>query len=789
MKSALCSLAGILIIALPFSLLADSLKTQNVESGADRAAYEHEAVPFIKNYCQKCHGDEKQKGDLNLTALGLNMNHVETGDLWNDVYAQVQFGEMPPSKSKEQPSAREKAQFLKWLDSELIRHGRGFGLEEKLLLPEFGNYVDHKTLFDGSVTEMPYTPSRLWRQRPGIYRQLWNKVYNEYSNVTIKIGGTGKHIVKHGPHKGKNFVVGGGGMNRAKKFANPFYEFVHHASGFTDYAGILADQASLEALLTNAEAMAEALTMGSQIKVITVAKNKDSKTGNNGAMFVGGVAKFHTENRGLIPLAFNRIMENQKEVSREDFDEALKVAFNLLYRRGPEEKESAYYWDAVFQKNVPLGNDMALQAVLIYIALSPEFVYRLEIGMGEKDAHGRRFLSPNELVFALHHAFVDTPAFDLEQIAMVNLHDSQMELRMQGQTFEKQTGEMTAAVKKRRESILVAQMRAGKLNSKEDVEAVARQYLKLKGPLQTNHHGGVSRTANPRILQFFREYFGYHKAPDVFKDVEKFKGVDGFEHFEKNSAARYKYDTDSLILNILNEDKNVLYELLTTDRIYSSNLAGYNLPDLPKAAKGKKAETIRAPRDQRCGVLTQPSWLIAHSGNFDNDPVRRGKWVREKLLAGVVMDIPIGVDAKVPDDDTKTLRERFSVVEADACWRCHKKMNPLGMVFESYNHVGYWRATESGRPTNTNGKISYIDEQEIVGEVENAREMLEKIASSKLALQSFIRHIFRYWMGRNEMLSDSKTLIQMDDAYVSSEGSFKETLLALLISDSFLYRK
>jgi len=36
-------------------------------------------------------------------------------------------------------------------------------------------------------------------------------------------------------------------------------QHVDHASGFTDDASILADQASLEALLADAEAMAEAL--------------------------------------------------------------------------------------------------------------------------------------------------------------------------------------------------------------------------------------------------------------------------------------------------------------------------------------------------------------------------------------------------------------------------------------------------------------------------------------------------------------------------------------------------
>ena len=64
----------------------------------------------------------------------------------------------------------------------------------------------------------------------------------------------------------------------------------------------------------------------------------------------------------------------------------------------------------------------------------------------------------------------------------------------------------------------------------------------------------------------------------------------------------------------------------------------------------------------RKGILTHPAWLIAHSLNTENDPVRRGRWIREKLLAGRVPDVPITVDAVVPEDHHKTLRERLDKV-------------------------------------------------------------------------------------------------------------------------------
>ena len=198
---------------------------------------------------------------------------------------------------------------------------------------------------------------------------------------------------------------------------------------------------------------------------------------------------------------------------------------------------------------------------------------------------------------------------------------------------------------------------------------------------------------------------------------------------------------------------------------------------------------IELPEEQRCGILTQPSWLVAHSGNFDNDPVRRGKWIRENLLAGTVLDIPINVDARIPDDETQTLRQRFQVVHENQCWRCHKKMNPLGMPFEAFNHVGRFRELEKGEPVDTHGAVTFTGIKSLDGDVENVRQMMERLAQSPRVRQSFLRHVFRYWMGRNEMPSDSQTLVAMDEAYVASNGSFKEVLVTLLTSDSFLYRK
>jgi len=218
----------------------------------------------------------------------------------------------------------------------------------------------------------------------------------------------------------------------------------------------------------------------------------------------------------------------------------------------------------------------------------------------------------------------------------------------------------------------------------------------------------------------------------------------------------------------------------------------------------------------RKGMLTHPAWLIAHSHNTETDPVKRGKWILEKLLAGTVPDTPITVEAVIPEDHHNTLRTRLAkTTEVKYCWQCHERMNPLGYPFEMYDDFGRFRTDESLEhpdnlikkgaekadphvdlrdtyktlPVNSKGRLFGTGDKNLDGEVDNAIELAERLSKSAHVRQSVIRYAFRYFMGRNEFLSDSKTLIDADQAYLKSGGSFDALIVSLLTSDSFLYRK
>ena len=226
--------------------------------------------------------------------------------------------------------------------------------------------------------------------------------------------------------------------------------------------------------------------------------------------------------------------------------------------------------------------------------------------------------------------------------------------------------------------------------------------------------------------------------------------------------------------------------------------------------------TQPAKMEHRKGILTHPAWLIAFAGNTATDPIRRGKWVREKLLAGTIPDVPVTVDAVIPEDHHKTLRQRLeSKTQAEYCWKCHERMNPLGTTFEMYDDFGRFRTEESLEhpdnlvkkmpdkgsphqdlrdiyktlPINATGRLEGTGDPQLDGDLRDATDLADRLAKSTRVRQSIIRHAFRYFMGRNEVLSDSKTLIDADQAYVQSGGSFDAVIVSLLTSDSFIYRK
>ena len=202
---------------------------------------------------------------------------------------------------------------------------------------------------------------------------------------------------------------------------------------------------------------------------------------------------------------------------------------------------------------------------------------------------------------------------------------------------------------------------------------------------------------------------------ELFKDRSP---VYRYDQQGRNTVHRVLVDdTDRLVLHVLKRDKNVLHELLTTNEsfVQFSDIKAYVTAAAKNPEKSKKLleaegfvgpyynltidqwraeQPLTLPASQRAGILTQPSWLIAHSNNVDNQPIQRGKWIYEHLLGGTIPDTPITVDAKLPEEPHNSLRERMRFTREAYCWTCHQRMNPIGLTFEMYNGHGQFRTEE-----------------------------------------------------------------------------------------------
>ena len=104
------------------------------------------ATRVLNKYCVSCHGPDKQKGKVQLSALE-TIDAVNRQKLFGKAQELIQLAEMPPEKAR-QPDDAERKILLQWLNSQLTGKAAK-ALAEKLLRFEYGNVVDHKKLFSG----------------------------------------------------------------------------------------------------------------------------------------------------------------------------------------------------------------------------------------------------------------------------------------------------------------------------------------------------------------------------------------------------------------------------------------------------------------------------------------------------------------------------------------------------------------------------------------------------------------------------------------------------------------
>ena len=93
--------AGPVDAGAPAALQSDAKKT-----------FQEQVAPFMKSYCSRCHGQDRQKGGINFHPALNNPGTAESAKRWKQAVANVRAHDMPPTDAKQQPTDEERQQFI-----------------------------------------------------------------------------------------------------------------------------------------------------------------------------------------------------------------------------------------------------------------------------------------------------------------------------------------------------------------------------------------------------------------------------------------------------------------------------------------------------------------------------------------------------------------------------------------------------------------------------------------------------------------------------------------------------
>ena len=802
------------------------------------------ASEFIEFHCFDCHGDGMDKGGLNLDDLG-PVNEANAA-LWKSIWAQVAIEEMPPKK-KDQPEKIERLEFTDWILNELGKTMKDKGGFHAHKTSKKANFVSHDLLFGELPKDLkllpPSSPKRIWRVTPQEHITRLNELINTEPKFDPKNPGLRTHgdavALDHGGQLKLYFGIdrinswqGSTVSYAAAVKSAPAVLNAEHKHGFENYAHFSSvNSAESTQILSKAVDILKYMAYGAETLVVDpdqITNDSVLYTAKLGGKNIMGSTASVTYNekivRPLTPLYY--LLKQEKEAySDAELQKVVEHLFEMVTFRPPEVSETNSYVKLIRKLIPKLGQEEGLFRGLSAIFLDRDALFYSELAeKGEPDQFGRVMLQDWELGNALNRAlcYIKPDAQLRKAIATGNMRtreDVKRELTRMLADDSIRKPRILQFFREYFDYDLAADICKDDKALKRTGYKGAPQHFKVKVLYNMASTDRLVELILEEDQQVLKELLTTQKVVFTGSNKSYYPGIKisrpkrttlAKEKVKKAGKTTSEERTWKTIRRELESDKTFTMDerikLLREHHILKyGHEKGYQAPEIPSDADTLYARVGHrsygtgsfkperylhsAPKGQRLGILTQPSWLLSHSDAMDNHAIHRGIWIRERLLGGGIPDVPITVDAQLPDEPDTPLRDRMRVTRAKYCWSCHEKMDPLGLPFEMYDHAGFFRTKELGKKVDTSGEIIDSGDPELDGPVTDALDMITKLANSERVEQVFVRHAFRFWMGRNETIHDRSILQAAHKAYRESNGSMKALITSLVTSDAFLYRK
>ena len=210
---------------------------------------------------------------------------------------------------------------------------------------------------------------------------------------------------------------------------------------------------------------------------------------------------------------------------------------------------------------------------------------------------------------------------------------------------------------------------------------------------------------------------------------------------------------------------------------------------LPEPKKGGFQRVSLRPEDHRGGLLTMGAVLGLTSDGTRHRPVHRGVWLSEAIFNRTPPAPPANVDPiePVPPTGTKiTVRQRIEAHAKNAsCAACHRNIDPLGLAFDQYDAIGQWRTLE--HVATGVGEDPMVDAS---GVMPDGRKFGDSVKFKQLLLEdrdkvarAFIEHLCTYALRRVLTVDDRDDLKLIEEEAKKNQYRVKDIVRAVAVSD------
>jgi len=212
----------------------------------------------------------------------------------------------------------------------------------------------------------------------------------------------------------------------------------------------------------------------------------------------------------------------------------------------------------------------------------------------------------------------------------------------------------------------------------------------------------------------------------------------------------------------------------------------YGLPE-PKT-EGFQRVSLK-PEDHRGGLLTTGAVLGLTSDGTRHRPVHRGVWVSEAIFGKTPPPPPANVSAiepSPPQSPKATLRQKIEAHRNNtSCAACHAKIDPLGLAWDNYDAIGQWRTHE--KVAQGTGKDPEIDPS---GVLPDGRPFKDSVEFKRLLLEdraqvarAFIEHLCTYALRRVLTVDDTEDLNAIEAEAKKNNYRVQDIIRAVALSD------